>query len=250
MGRAQPKNKKINKTTGRSRPKMNLGRDQPNNFFGLGQDRPRRACWARTGPDVPTGPASGWPSMGSPARGRINFLPPARLLHATCRRRKNVNEKTKRKKAGEGGVPGVEEAVDGGAAVAWLVDGGPGRRRCGEKFLPLPPFFLPFSVASVWFFGFRFRFICFRFIATLPSISFVLSLSSVSSLSPVSPPKKSSLLSPSVSPFIEKNMEQVCFSCVPSITQRLVGHWGEFGGGGGEERETRENFRNFSCLFC
>ena len=38
---------------------------------------------------------------------------------------------------------------------------------------------------------------------------------------------------------------------MPSITQRLVGHWGEFGGGGGEEREREAGhfFQKFS-VFC
>ena len=71
----------------------------------------------------------------------------------------------------------------------------------GEKRFPSssPLLFLPFSLFSV-FFSFCFSFYSFLF----PSISLVLSLSSVSSLSPVSPPKKSVPLSPSVSPFIEK----------------------------------------------
>ena len=35
------------------------------------------------------------------------------------------------------------------------------------------------------------------------------------------------------------------FVSVPSITQRLVGHWGEFGGGGGEERDAGESSNFF-----
>ena len=53
--------------------------------------------------------------------------------------------------------------------------------------------------------------------------------------------------------FIENKTEQVRLSCVPSITQRLVGHWGEFGGGGGEERERERGgafFQKFRLLFC
>ena len=60
--------------------------------------------------------------------------------------------KNKRKMQGKGCVPGVEVAVDGGAAVAWLVDGGSGRRCCcfqqWRKIL-LPPFSFGFF-CSQW----------------------------------------------------------------------------------------------------
>ena len=62
-----------------------------------------------------------------------------------------MNEKKRKgKEAGEGGVPGVEEAVDGGAAVAWLVDGGSGRRRCGCSVCSLSLFPSP-RFGSVFF---------------------------------------------------------------------------------------------------
>ena len=123
----------------------------------------------------------------------------------------------------------------------------------GEKFLPLPLFpsvlsgFLRFGLV----FGFRFRFICFRFIATLPSISFVLSLSSVSSLSPPfgsllpPPPLRffSSLFigaAPVGGPWLVRLQSRNGWSATLAFG----------GGGGGEERETQENFQNFSFLFC
>ena len=216
---------------------MNLGRDQPNNFFGLGQDRPRRAGWASIGLAQ-----HGKPSEGSPARGRINFLPPARLLHATCRRRKKVNEKNEKEKS-----RGRRRTWRGGGGRWWRCGGVARGRRPREAALrrevsSSSPFF-PSVLSSVGlvFLVFGFDFICFRFIATLPSISFVLSLSSVSS------PSLPSGLFP---PYRKKNMEQVCFSCVPSITQRLVGH--SVVVGARRERERRGIFfkKNFRLLFC
>ena len=84
-------------------------------------------------------------------------------------------------------LPGVEEVVPGGAAVAWLVNGGSGRRcggsNDGERDL--------FSVALFGFFsvfGFGFFVFCFLFVFQFIPFSFPLpcwfSLSSVFSLSP------------------------------------------------------------------
>ena len=102
---------------------------------------------------------------------------------------------------------------------------------------------LPFSLFRFCFSFSSFFFFCFRFWFqySLLSLPCVLSLSLRSPLSPsVSPKKIRPSLSFGLPIYRKKNMEQVCFSCVPSITQRLVGHWGEFGGGGGEERDAGE----------
>ena len=148
MGQAQPKNK--NKTnTGRPRPKVNLGRDRPNNFYGLGQDRPR---FVRLGQHR-AGPAS------SPQRGEeLIFFPPA-----SC----NQNRGGRRKFTWRGGSS--RWRCCGGVAVSWLR----GRQRCGcsqaadrRDFLPLPSslsFFVFFSFPSLLF-VFCFLFFCFRFI--------------------------------------------------------------------------------------
>ena len=204
---------------------------------------------------MPAGPASGWPSMGSPARGRINFLPPARHLHATCRRRKKRKKKKlneKEKKQGKAAYlawrrrwcGSCTEVPGGGAAAPSLF---------GVRFsLSLRP---PLSLLpSVFFFFFYFQFsssIPFSFSRACSLFSSLLgSLSLYSSRGP--------LFSSSFCPvflflFIENKTEQVRLSCVPSITQRLVGHWGEFGGGGGEERERERRgifFKKFRLLFC
>ena len=145
------------------------------------------------------------PAWAAQRGGELFFSPPTRLLHATCRRRK-MQTKKRKEKAGGGGVPGVEEAVDGGAAVAWLVDGGSGRRRCGCSVCSLSLFPSPcFGSVFLFFFFFCFRF---WFQYSLLSLSCVLYLSSVSSLSLCFFKKKSvPLLSPSVSPFIAKKTE-------------------------------------------
>ena len=96
----------------------------------------------------------------------------------------------------------MEEAVDGGAAVAWLVDGGSGRRRCGcsvcsLSLFPSPCFGSVFLFLFFFVFGFGF--------SILFSLSPACSLSLFGLLShPLFLQKKSVLLSPSVSPFIEK----------------------------------------------
>ena len=97
--------------TGRTQPKQSkakLGRTRPNRkfFFSLGQERPRRA-----------GLGQHW----QPSGGRIIFLPSP----ASCMQHAGGETATKTKEMqGEGRVPGMEEAVAGGAAVVWLVDGG------------------------------------------------------------------------------------------------------------------------------
>ena len=108
----------------------------------------------------------------------------------------------------------------------------PGGVNGGEKFLPLPLF----SFRSQWLSPLRFGFLVFGFGL----------LFSVYCYSPLYFIRSFSLFGLPI--YRKKNMEQVCFSCVPSITQRLVGHWGEFGGGGGEERE-RERRGIFSKIF-
>ena len=148
-----------------------MGRTRPNRkfFFSLGQDWPRH---------VGAGPASGWPSVSSPAGGENYFSP---TPPPAC----NMQEARLPRKECRG-----EDC--GGAAVSWPR----GRRRCGcsqaaerKNFLPLPLFFfrfqyfslfLPFSLFSV-FFSICFRFIPFSFPL---SCCFSLSLRSPLSLLP------------------------------------------------------------------
>ena len=125
-------------------------------------------------------------------------------------------------RSGKGCVPGVEEAVAGGAAMAWLVDGGSGRccggLNGGERDL--------FSVAfsSVCFSVFGFDFFVFGLVPVFPSLSLscvpslLLSLSSLSPISLLRSLKFRPPLSPSVSPFIEKNGASMPFVSAPSIT--------------------------------
>ena len=92
---------------------------------------------------------------------------------------------------------------------------------------------------------FRFRFPSFWFASVLPSLSSFGSLLLTASVFFFS---SGPLLFCFFFLFIENKTEQVRLSCVPSITQRLVGHWGEFGGGGGEERDAGESSNFF--VFC
>ena len=140
---------------------MNLGRDRPNNFYGLGQDQPRRAGLAQ---------------HGQPSGGRIIFLPPARLLHATCRRR-NCNQN--KGNAGGRACTWRGGGVAGGAAVAWLLDGGSGRCCGGLNGGERDSFLVVFS--SVFFSVFGFDFLALGLFLFSP-LSRALSLSS--SLSP------------------------------------------------------------------
>ena len=120
--------------------------------------------------------------------------------------------------------------------------GGVASINSGEKFLPPPLSFVFFRSQWLSVLGlvlvFRFRFPSFWFASVLPSLSsfgsLLLTISVFFSFFRVP------FLFCFFSLFIENKTEQVRLSCVPSITQRLVGHWGEFGGGGGEERERRD----------
>ena len=68
---------------------MNLGRDQPNNFFGLGQDRPRRAGWA----------SIGLAQHGQPSEGENYFSPPRQP--PTCNMQEAKMLKKQKENAGE-----------------------------------------------------------------------------------------------------------------------------------------------------
>ena len=107
-------------------------------------------------------------------------------------------------------LPGVEEAVAGGAAVAWLAYGGSGRccggSNGGERdFSAILCFRFVFSGFLLVFFCFRFQFLCFWFVPALPSLSCVISLLTLSS---------GSLLSFGLSPFIGEKTKQVCLLLV------------------------------------
>ena len=80
--------------------------------------------WAGPSPDLKAGPAPVWPREKKRETGRgINFPLPSSCMQQdyACRRRtfffKNKTMQGKRT------LPGVEEAVVGGAAVAWLAYG-------------------------------------------------------------------------------------------------------------------------------
>ena len=155
---------------------MNLGRDRPNNFYGLGQDRPRRDGLGQHR----AGPA--WAAQ----RGENYFSPPPPASCMQDAGGENANEKKERKTQGKGCVPGVEEAVAGGAGVAWLVDGGSGRRRCGCSVCSLSLSSL--LLVSVLFFSFSF--FVFGLVSVFPPAC---SLSLLSPLSPSVSSKKSPL---------------------------------------------------------
>ena len=140
----------------------------------------------------------------------------------------------------------MEEAVAGGAAVAWLSYGGSERCCGGENFLP--SLFFSFSVAfssSVCFLCFRFRFLYSRFVPALLSLSFVISLLPLSS----GPP-----LSFGLSPFIGERKEQVCLLLVRLQSRNGWSASDPFGGlkvwgfGGGEEREAGRFENGFRLL--
>ena len=205
---------------------------------------------AGPGPDLKAGPEPVWPRREKKETGRgINFpLPSSYMQHNYACRRKTLQKQNR----GERVLPGARrrwwgsctEVPGGGAAAPSLF---------GVRFsLSLRP---PLSLLpSVFFFFFYFQFsssIPFSFSRACSLFSSLLgSLSLYSSRGP--------LFSSSFCPvflflFIENKTEQVRLSCVPSITQRLVGHWGEFGGGGGEERERERRgifFKKFRLLFC
>ena len=96
------------KRLGRPRPKRKLGRSRPNQkfLFSLGQARPRRAR---------LGQHRAGPATEAQRGGRIIFSSPPSacrtILHA------GGDACNKKKCRGEESVPGVEEAVAGGAAV-------------------------------------------------------------------------------------------------------------------------------------
>ena len=197
---------------------MELGRSRPKNFYGLGQERPKRAG---------LGQHRAGPAIDNPAGGRIIFLPTARLLHATCRRRKMQAKKTKGKTQGKSCVPGVEEAVAGGVAR--------GRRLRAAALRLFPSVRFALSLSSLLLVSVLFFLFCFRFGFSIP-----FSLSLACSLSLRSPPlslcflkKNPSLLSPSVSPFIEKKHGAGTLFLV-RLQSRLAGRFFRWWWGQGE----------------
>ena len=138
----------------------------------------------------------------------------------------------------KGCVPGVEEAVDGGAAVAWLVDGGSGRWRCGCSVCSLSLSSL--LLVSVLFFSFSFFVFGFGF-SILFSLSPACSISLRSPLSPsVSSKKIRPLFSPSVSPFIAKNGAGMLF--LVRLQSRLAGRFFRWWWGRGERERGGTKF--------
>ena len=108
-------------------------------------------------------------------------------------------------------------------------------------FLPSPSFF--FFVLSGCIFLVRFWFLfCFGFL--LLGLFLFFSLSSGRSLSLSLFGSLGFFFSPLslrvLSIYRKRNGAGMTFASAPSITQRLVGLWGEFGGGGGEERDAGE----------
>ena len=141
----------------------------------------------------------------------------------------NFNSKPKREKKCAGG-----ESVPGGAGDGGFLAGLWWR---GSWTAPLSFVFFSFLVAVCSRFGFGFLVsVSFFLVGFCSSLSLRVALSLSLSLGV----SRVLLLFCFFFLFIENKTEQVRLSCVPSITQRLVGHWGEFGGSGGEERERRD----------
>ena len=130
--------------------------------------------------------------------------------------------------------------------MAWLVDGGSGRRRCNcFQVLGLLSLSLPFSLFR---FSFFFFFFCFRFGF---SIHFSLSPACFLSLrSPLSPSVSSKKIPPFSllrSPFIEKQNVAGKLLLV-RLQSRLAGRFFRWWWGRGE-REVGQFFKNF-LFFC
>ena len=233
LGRSRPeKQKRVDLG-----PKTRVGRCRPEKLLRSGPDQAQTAGLGQN----PSGPYTClWARTRLAQKRKIkneeggNYFPPP---SPACRiRRQNLGKEKKRR--GES-VPGAAWTV-----VCWRGCGGVARGRrlrtalllfltVAKNFFLLPfPLFFSFSVYQSRFaFCFRFRFPSFWFVFVLPSLSifgsFFFSLFS---------PSPSSVFSI----YRQQNGAGMPFVSAPSITQRLVGHWGEFDGGGGEERERRD----------